>query len=174
MADIEESPRPDLTISQAPASVGILRLRAPDAPVLAALSDSFGFAWPAAPNTVAGAGPRAAWLAPGEWAVFGDPARAGAAAASACAGRLHHWADVSPATRVWRVAGARWRDLLACGCAIDTHPRVFGSGRCARSLLAQVRVLLLPGADGVEIAADASHAGHLGAWLRGAAREFGG
>ena len=40
------------------------------------------------------------------------------------------------------MSGAGARDLLAAGCGLDLHPRVFGPGRCAQTLLARVPVVL--------------------------------
>lgn len=51
--------------------------------------------------------------------------------------------DVSDCHAVFRLSGARARDVLAKFCPLDLRPRSFGPGRCARSRLGQASVCLI-------------------------------
>ena len=163
-----------LAITESAISLCVLRVRDPDEALERAVGDAFAMAWPSDVNTVGGDGPRVACLAPGEWALFSASEHIADRLGSACGARLRHLADVSAGRRLWRMEGPRRRDLLAKGCSLDTHRRVFGPGRCAQTLLAHIPVLVLSIADGeaFEVVADVSLAGYLRAWLADAAREF--
>ena len=74
-----------------------------------------------------------------------------------------------------RLTGLRVRDVLAKGCSIDLHPRVFGRGRSAQTALGQAGVVLLAlsdAADDVVVLVRSSFAGYLADWLLDAALEF--
>jgi sarcosine oxidase, subunit gamma len=124
---------------------------------------------PREPNTVVAEGERhTLWLGPDEWLVVepgGDPA-AIAAELEGCAEGWVTTVDLSSN----RVAFDTTRDVLAGGCALDLHPRVFGPGRCAQTLLARAPVILeaLPG-GAFRVLARASFAAYVGAWLLDAA-----
>jgi heterotetrameric sarcosine oxidase gamma subunit len=87
---------------------------------------------------------RALWLAPGTWMVVAEALDDGALYQSLRA----HLQDVaavvdqSHGRTVLRLAGRRARDVLAKGCRLDLHPRVFRPGMCAQTVIAQVAVLL--------------------------------
>lgn len=163
-----------LSISEHPAVFSVLRLRRDDHDGAQALAADFGAAWPVAPNDCTDAAPRVAWLAPGEWGILAPAVEVRARITQACAGRLHHLADLSAGRRLWRIGGAQSRALLARGCSLDTHPGAMPAGRCAQTLLAQVAVLLVAGTtgDSFEIVADASFAGHLRLWFDQAAQDL--
>lgn len=50
--------------------------------------------------------------------------------------------DISASRVLFELSGARSRDVLAASCALDLHPRAFGVGRCAQSLIAKAPVFL--------------------------------
>lgn len=50
--------------------------------------------------------------------------------------------DLSASRVLLDLQGPSVREVLASCCALDLHPRVFGPGRCARSLLAKAPLLL--------------------------------
>jgi sarcosine oxidase, subunit gamma len=50
--------------------------------------------------------------------------------------------DVSVSRVAWTLAGARVPEVLAKGCPLDFHPRVFAAGACAQSLYGHVGVLI--------------------------------
>jgi sarcosine oxidase subunit gamma len=82
--------------------------------------------------------------------------------------------DVSAQRTVIEVARADARDLLLKGCALDLHPRVFGVGRCAQTLLARAQVVLVPRTDepAYRVFVRASFAEYLAEWLLDAAAEY--
>ena len=61
------------------------------------------------------------------------------------------------------------RELLEFGCPIDLHPRVFGPGRCAQTLLARANALIWHVADEPEdtwrLFVRPSFAAYVAAWL---------
>ena len=50
--------------------------------------------------------------------------------------------DVSASRVAWTLAGPRAPDVLAKGCPLDFHPRVFAAGECAQSLYVHVGALI--------------------------------
>ncbi|GGK45219.1 sarcosine oxidase subunit gamma [Planomonospora parontospora subsp. parontospora] len=113
-----------------------------------------------------GSGPSGGSGAPGE---SGLAARLRAAAGDGHAAVT----DVSAQRTVIRLAGPAARDVLAHGCPLDLHPRVFGPGTCARSTLARADVLLAAGEDEeFQIFVRSSFAAYLWAWLLDAATEY--
>jgi sarcosine oxidase subunit gamma len=81
--------------------------------------------------------------------------------------------DVSAQRTALLVGGSRARDLLAHGCALDLHPRVFGPGRCAQTMLARAHVVLAAReGDEFIVLVRSSFAGYLAAWLLDAATEY--
>ena len=105
---------------------------------------------PIEPNTVHG-GPDAAvlWLGPDEWLVVGPPGAAGeletqlrAAVDGAGAHDAVAIVDVSANRTTLELAHPDARAILAGGCPIDLHPRVFGPGRCAGTIVARAGVIL--------------------------------
>lgn len=155
--------------------VSILRLKFPEGHEYAALSREFGLPWPLAPNTVAkGDGVRVLWLGPTEWVVEQLPAAEVAArAARACGATLHHVADVSEGRVVFELAGPKARELLAKGCSLDLHPRVFAPGQCAQTLLQHANIMLESLEGGaLRFYTDRSIAQWVAAWLEDAALEY--
>jgi sarcosine oxidase subunit gamma len=155
-----------------------LRLDPADAAALHAAETALGLALPLQPNRCTeGAGRSVLWLGPDEFLVMCEPGGEAALAEGlrrALAG--HHAAvtDVSDGRTVIEIAGKRARDLIAKGCGLDLHPRVFGPGQCAQSGLAKARVVIrqVAAAPVFEIIAERSHAEYLWLWLQDAAREF--
>jgi sarcosine oxidase, subunit gamma len=138
---------------------------------------------PNEPNTTAGRGGLTAlWLGPDAWLLTCPPDDV-----ASLVGRLHdaladvHAAvvDVSDGRVALRLAGPNARDVLAKGCPLDLHPRVFATGSCAQSLLAKTSVLLhLLAADPqqgstFDLYVARSFAHYLFAWLEDAGREYG-
>lgn len=116
-----------------------LRLRPPFPAYLA------GFPLPLVPNRVAAmGGARILWLGPDEWLVTadGDAPDLLPRLERAVAGRRAAVSDLSASRVILEIAGNSARELLAAGCGLDLHPRVFGSGRCAQTLFARIPVIL--------------------------------
>jgi sarcosine oxidase subunit gamma len=86
--------------------------------------------------------------------------------------------DVSASRTVLELTGPFARDVLAHGCAIDLHPRVFGPGSCVQTNLAKAQVILHQTVAGPGRAATyrvfvrASYADYLARWLLDAAVEY--
>ena len=75
---------------------------------------------------------------------------------------------------VIRLAGAHARDTLAKGCPVDMHPRVFGPGQCAQTILARADMTMHQTADDAyDIIVRRSFAEYVWTWLEDAAREYG-
>lgn len=79
---------------------------------------------------------RIVWVGPDDWFVVGPKGRAGAieeALRNALAGIHHAVTDVSGGYTVLHLSGRPARDVLAQGCPLDLHPRVFQPGSSAGS-----------------------------------------
>jgi sarcosine oxidase subunit gamma len=142
-------------------------------------STALGVDLPTTPNTwVPSDAGRAVWLGPDEWLLssttetpeeFEGRVRAAALPLGGSA------TDVSAQRIGLRLTGARVRDILAKGCSIDLHPRVFGRGSSAQTALGQAGVVLLALSDTGDdylVLVRSSFAGYLGDWLLDAALEF--
>ncbi len=161
-----------------PLSIVDLRIGDAEPTALAAVEEVLGFALPRDANRVAGTEATAAlWLGPDEWWVVTaveDPAAAHRLS-EALAGHSAAVTDLSESRACIRVSGPRARDLLAKGCSLDLHPRVFSPGRCAQSHLAKAQVVLhqVSGEPAFDLYVLRSFADYLWAWLEDAAREYG-
>ncbi len=96
-------------------------------------------------NRVAATGDRRLlWLGPDEWLVVGPDG-----AESEIVALLEQALDGAGAvvdlsgnrTRI-EIRGPRARDLLATCCSLDLHPRAFGPGHCAQTLLQKTPILI--------------------------------
>ena len=142
-------------------------------------SAALGVDLPVAPNTWVPAGTgRAVWLGPDEWLLTSTtetPEELESRVRAAVLPLGGFATDVSAQRIGLRLTGARVRDVLAKGCSIDLHPRVFGRGSSAQTMLGQAGVVLLAlsdAADDVVVLVRSSFAGYLADWLLDAALEF--
>ncbi|NEM08987.1 sarcosine oxidase subunit gamma [Geodermatophilus normandii] len=147
--------------------------------VPAEASAALGVDLPTAPNTWLPAGTgRAVWLGPDEWLLTSTtetPEELEARVRDAVLPLGGSAADVSAQRIGLRLTGPRVRDVLAKGCSIDLHPRVFGRGRSAQTALGQAGVVLLALSDAGDdhgVLVRSSFAGYLAEWLLDAALEF--
>ena len=144
-----------------------------------AVAGALGIAPPNAPNSAAGDDARTVlWLGPNEWLIVTPPgAEAETADALRAALTGHHVAvtDVSEGRTVIALAGRHARDVLAKGCPIDVHPRVFAPGHCAQSTYGKANVLVHQTSDApaYDIYVERSFADYLWACLEDAAEEYG-
>lgn len=174
-----------------PAAVN-LRGDAGDPAFVAAVREALGAEPPTVPNTVATAGSLALlWLGPDEWLAVehGATPEAETMLASKLRGALagQHAAvtEVGEQYVCLHIAGRHARDVIAKGCPLDLHPRVFGGvGHCAQSHLSKTSIILhqvgdpesgLGGAGGgaYDLYTRRSFADYLWHWLESAAREYG-
>jgi sarcosine oxidase subunit gamma len=115
------------------------------------------------------------WLGPDEWLLVknGDDAKLAARLDAAFRGHFVAVTDVSDSYCAIRLAGPAAAEVLAKGCGLDTHDRVFPPGKVARSLLAKADVILHRLApDTFELYAARSYADYLWRWLEDAGAEF--
>jgi sarcosine oxidase, subunit gamma len=113
-----------------------------------AVAQATGVRLPDQPNTVTrGAEYDALWLGPDEWLVRSletRPALLETRVAAALAGQFATAVDVGSGYTVLEARGARVRDVLARGCPLDLHPRLFAPGQCAQSHYFKASVVLVP------------------------------
>lgn len=169
-----------LRVRERPGSICMLRIGRDDGMLAESLGRAFEVSWPIEPSTTAARGDLTVlWMAPGQWAITDCSAVFVAErVANACGPTLHLVSDVTDGHVSFEITGARSREFLAKGCSLDLHSRVFRPGACARTLLAQVSVLLCrsrstPDDEGIfRLYADVSVAWHLRSWFQDAAIEF--
>ena len=123
-----------------------------DPAFVSALEHVVGCRPPAAPNTVArGTDYDVLWLGPDEWLVRSVvPVQAGALEAKlaeAVRGSYAAAVDVGSGYTVVEISGNCTRDVLARGCPLDLHPRVFKPGQCAQSHYFKASIVLIPTGD---------------------------
>jgi sarcosine oxidase subunit gamma len=131
----------------------------------------------------AGKGVTMYWLGPDEWLLVTDDERHSDSMAvlrGALAGGRHALTEISGGQTVIRISGPNARDAIAHGCPLDIHPRVFASGHCAQTVMAQASVLIHCVGDGTggsvpiyDVIVRRSFARYLVAWLADAASEYG-
>jgi len=178
----QDGPRPAVTLSERPIR-GQFTLRGDgeDPAFLQAVQETVGVAVPVKPNTVCTSPDGAVhllWLGPDEWLLVTSDAFAAAFSErlrTALSGLHAALVDVSDGRTVIVLAGDKARDVLAKGCPLDLHPRVFGPGHCAQSHLAKAHVILhqLDETPTFDIYVHRSFAGYLWTWLEDAADEYG-
>jgi sarcosine oxidase subunit gamma len=114
-----------------------LRGNPDDAAFCAAASGALGLALPVqACTSVANAVCRVVWAGPDDWFVIAPKGQADAITArlrTALAGMHHAVTDVSSGYTVLHLGGTSAREVLAQGCPLDLHPRVFKPGASAGS-----------------------------------------
>ncbi|MGH3587593.1 MAG: sarcosine oxidase subunit gamma [Pseudonocardia sp.] len=152
-----------------------------------AVAAHLGVALPTTPHTwVQGDTTTVIWLGPDEWLVTSpfvtpEALESGLRAAVDGAGPVIGTViDVSAQRTTLSLRGEHVRDVLATGCSLDLHPRVFGAGRAAQTTLGLAGVVLLALDDGgngggtrYQLLVRSSFARYLALWLLDAASEFG-
>ncbi len=104
---------------------------------MTAVSSTLGFTLPVQPNTTAeNERACALWLGPDEWMIRSKVANDTELAArldAAVQGIFSAVTDQSSGYSILQLTGPQSSDLLAKGCPLDLHPRVFAEGQCAQS-----------------------------------------
>lgn len=118
------------------------------------------------------------WLGPDEWLVVTPDRRVERIERTlrdALDGQHAALTDVSHSRTILTLSGPEARAVLAKGCPLDFHPRVFGPGRCAQSRLAKCQMLIhqTSAAPAFEIYVHRSFAQYAWTWLEDAGRVFG-
>jgi len=168
-----------LALREVPFSAQLdFRANPADGRVVDSVHKALGFVLPTDPNTAASAGGRSAlWLGPDEWLIVGGEGE------ESLLTRVLHTAlgetfgsvvDVSANRTVIELSGPAARDVLAHGCLVDLHPRVFGPGRCAQTLLAKAQVIIhqVNDAPTFHLYVRTSFAWYLAEWLLDAMTEY--
>ena len=131
-----------------------------DPAFIRAVEQVLGCKPPEKANTVArGNGYEMLWLGPDEWLVRSETAHDAARTAplqaklgTAFTGVFASAVDVGSGYTVLEISGTRTREVLARGCPLDLHPKLFGVGQCAQSHYFKASIALLPtGADSFDI-----------------------
>jgi sarcosine oxidase subunit gamma len=120
----------------------------------------------------------ALWIAPGAWLVVAEGQDDGELYRR-LRERFEGLAavvDQGHGRAVLRLSGRRARDVLAKGCRLDLHPRVFRPGMCAQTAIAQIGVLLhqVDERPTYDLYVAAGYAVDFFEWLAASAAEFGG
>ncbi len=113
------------------------------------VAEALGLPLPEANRVSAAGGRRAIWLSPDEWLVVaadGEERSLVALLEDAVAGE-GSVVDLSANRTGLRLAGPTAREVLATCCSLDLHPRVFGPGQCAQTLIQKAGVLIEQRAD---------------------------
>lgn len=155
-----------------------LRGDSSDQAFMDAVAEAVGAAPPVEANTVATAGKNTIlWLGPDEWLVVTPANKQGeaeAALAGALEGQHVSIVDGTDARTTIRLHGSDARNVLMKGCPLDLHPRIFGPGQCAQSILVKADVLIhqLDDTPTYDIFVLCSFSRYLWDWLADAAKEF--
>ena len=115
------------------------------------------------------------WLGPDEWLIIttGESlASMQAALETALTGVRSSVTDISGGQTELVLRGPAVRDVLAKGCPLDLHPKVFGHGQCAQTHLARAAVFIRPleGESGYGLVFRRSFADYVWEWLEHAGR----
>ena len=158
--------------------LGALNLRGSGRAFMTAAAETLGAPLPAVPNTTSACEQvLVLWLAPDEWLVrlaASDVEAQRAALARDLVDCRAAVLDVSDRDRVLRISGEAARDVLAAGCPLDLHPRVFRPGACARSHYLKIPVLIHRIGEGsiFDVGTPRSYADDLWVLLLDAGSEF--
>jgi sarcosine oxidase subunit gamma len=182
MADGNEARRfagAEVVIEERPQRTCIdLRGDPDDARFIRAVQSVTDLALPGAPGTSAsGLLTSILWLGPDEWLVCSDAQGGDGLAASlqaALRGIASAAVDVGHARIVYAVGGSNARAVLAKGCPLDLHERIFSVGSCAQTLLAKVPILVHCRSAGplFELHVARSFRDYTWSWLQAAALEY--
>lgn len=135
---------PGATLRAVPflAQVGI-RLH-PDGPAAGRVAAALGLPLPEANRVSESGGRRALWLGPDEWLVVAADGeeRSLAGILEDAIGAEGAVVELSANRTGLELCGPEARDVLATCCALDLHPRAFGPGRCAQTLVQKAGVVI--------------------------------
>jgi sarcosine oxidase subunit gamma len=176
LAGVESATGGAVTLAEVPFLTQLNLRLDPTSPAADAVAAELGVALPTRPGSAGTGGVTVLWLGPDEWLVVGAPGTEGELEArlrSALSGAHSSIVDVSAQRTTLLLGGPGARDLLALGCALDLHPRSFGTGDCAQTMLARAQVALV-GREAGEfwLLVRASFAAYLVDWLVDASTEF--
>ncbi len=158
-----------------------LRGNAKDQKFIEAVENALEQPLPVEPNTMSVRVHHVYWMGPNEWLILTAIESADTVmtrlSESLC-GMSAAVNDIGGGQIALRLTGQHVADVLAKGCTLDLHPRVFAPGMCAQSGLAKANVLIgcierIEGQDTFDIVVRRSFADYLLHWLEHAANEYG-
>ena len=155
-------------IQQSPS--GLLNLRG-DENICRCFCDVLGFELPHTPNTKTGnKGITAMWLGPDEWLIKtadGKEITLSDSLREAVRGQHAAVTLLSDSYLVFRVSGNEARAVLNQGTGIDLHPRSFSPGKCVRTSLGRMGVILhqVDGIPSYDVYTLRSYANYFRLWL---------
>ena len=171
---------PTVTLKEEPFVAMVDLWADPDGPAASQASAILGFDLPTTPSRyVSNDTLTVIWMGPQEWLITAGARSAAALEAALRAAVGEHGGaaiDVSAQRTTLRLSGPDAREVLAKGCSLDLHPKVFTKGTAAQTMLGLAGVVLIAlddaGTD-YRILVRASFARYLADWLIDAAEEFG-
>ena len=117
------------------------------------------------------------WIAPETWLILrdGSPSDDLTRDVTTACGDAASIVDQTWGKSIIRMSGARARDVLAKGCRIDLHPRVFGPGQSAVTPIAHIHAVLMQvdATPTFDLIVPSTLARDFVEWLRLSAAEFG-
>lgn len=156
-----------LTISEARRPGSLMLQMSPADAARETTSNALGLVLPTRPNTVSVSDSvRALWLWPGAWLLLCDQARIRElrlALARSLDTNAHVAVEVSHQYTALMLAGENALSFLRPLSTLDNS--ALAVGRCARTLLGDVPVVILPADHGIDLLVDRSLARFLWAWL---------
>jgi len=157
--------------------VQVMVRRGQGIPFAAAMRDGFGIEPPGPGHATTGEAVTAIWVQPGQWFLVAPRGAEGglAARAQAALGALATVTDQSHGRTTITLSGTMAREALSHGCRLDLHPRAFGPGRAANTVIAQIGCLLhqADAAPSFELTVFSTLAEPFLHWLLDAAAPFG-
>jgi methylglutamate dehydrogenase subunit D len=141
-----------------------------------AAESAFGVALPDRPRAVSGRGIEFIGTGPGQWLALTAPSTTGIEAqiGAALPGLVSVF-EQSDSRVLLEIGGARVRDVLAKGVAVDLHPRAFAMGDAALTTVSHLAVQLWQTSDAptYRLLTVRTYFGSFWSWLGASAAEFG-
>jgi sarcosine oxidase subunit gamma len=145
--------------------------------VAAKMASVTGLDLPMEPRRVGKNGFALIGTAPGQWLAVAESKEARALPAMLAAALKGDATvvDLSDGKAVLRVSGPRAREVLAKGCSLDLHPRVFKPGSAATTPVALIDCVIwqVDETPTYDLAVASSYAESFWSWLTASAAEFG-
>ena len=136
-----------------------------------------GLKLPRGPRRVAAKGLALIGTAPGQWLAVAENAASRQVLYELAKQLVGHAAitEQSDSKAVIRLSGPHAREVLAKGCSLDLHPRVFKPGNAATTPIALIDCQLwqIDDAPSYDLAVPSSFAESFWSWLTASAAEFG-
>jgi len=175
LTDFPDTGQPGLAVRELP-EIAYLNLRGQpdDERFVRAAEKAIGIVLPLTPNTVnRNEQDGLLWLAPTEWLLVTRMAQKQTQVhnlGESLNGLFAGVTDVSGYYTTLSIAGRDARAVLARGCPLDLHPRVFGPDQCAQTLFAKATMMLhqTDGSPAFHMIVRRSFADYVWRWLQDA------